>query len=191
MSGPIRMKLLSAMLSVFVVGCPAVPFQLTARPVGSLGPYYPPDPSGLPFYPASPWLEVAGSDLTERNGVRAGGPVLDIHLLVVDAQGAPVAGATVELWNVNARARYVCEPGASEEDPGFVGFGRRVTESDGTAMFRTVWPVSYSRYLLLQRPPHLHLRVFSPGRDDAYEVEMPASSVAETGDGIVTLTLSP
>lgn len=100
-------------------------------------------------------------------------------------------GATVELWNVNARAKYVCEPGAADEDPGFVGFGRAVTASDGSASFRTVWPVSYSRYVLLRRPPHLHLRVRSPGRDDAYEVEVPSWSAAGTGDGTVTLTLAP
>lgn len=149
------------------LGCSAVSFNQVARPSGSLGPYYPPSPSGLPFYAASPWSEVASDDLTQRNGTRAAGASLEVRVLVVDAQDAPVAGATVELWNVNASARYICEPSASDEDPGFVGFGRLTTASEGSASFRTVWPVSYSRYVLLRRPPHLHLRVRSPGRDDA------------------------
>jgi len=176
---------------VIALGCSTVTFTQVAHPSGSLGPYYPPSPSGLLFYPASPWSEVAERDLTERRGRRAEGASLDVRTLVVDQHGAPVAGAAVELWNVNARARYVCEPGAADEDPGFVGFGRLITGLDGIAWFRTVWPVSYSRYVLLRRPPHLHLRVQSPGRDDAYEVEVPESSVAGTGDGIVTLTLAP
>ena len=163
---------------------------LVARPSGSLGPYYPPSPSGLPFHPAVRWPEVAEHDLARRNGLRARGPSLDVRVLVVDAKGAPAPGATVELWSVNADARYVCEPGASGEDPGFVGFGRARSGSDGSASFRTGWPVSYSRYVLLRRPPHLHFRVQLRGRDDAYEVEIPPFTAASDG-AVVTVTLAP
>jgi hypothetical protein len=186
------MKGLVAMtLTTLTVGCATVPFDKVAHPSGSLGPYYPPSPSGLPFYPAIRWSEVAERDLTERRGRHAERASLEVRARVVDQHGAAVAGAAVELWNVNARAKYVCEPGAADEDPGFVGFGRALTASDGSASFRTVWPVSYSCHVLLRKPPHLHLRVRSPGRDDAYEVEVPAWSVAGTGDGAVTLTLAP
>jgi protocatechuate 3,4-dioxygenase beta subunit len=186
------MKGLAVMPSAAMnLGCSAVSFHQVARPSGSLGPYYPHSPSGLPFYAASPWSEVANHDLTLRHGHRAEGALLDVHVHVVDAQGAPIAGATVELWNVNARARYVCESGASDQDPGFVGFGRTVTASDGSASFRTPWPVSYSRYLLLRRPPHLHLRVRSGGRDDASEVNVPPTPQAESSGNLVTLTLAP
>lgn len=163
---------------------------LVARPSRSLGPYYPPSPSGLPFHPAVRWSEVAEHDLARRNGLRARGPSLDVRVLVVDAKGAPAPGATVELWSVNADARYVCEPGASGEDPGFIGFGRARSGSDGSASFRTVWPVAYSRYVFLRRPPHLHFRVQSRTRDDAYEVEVPPFTPDREG-AVVDVTLAP
>jgi protocatechuate 3,4-dioxygenase beta subunit len=130
--------LVTMLFAALTLGCSTASFNQIARPSGSLGPYYPPSPAGLPFYPAAPWSEVASDDLTRRNGARAAGAALDVRLLVLDARGAPIAGATVELWSVNTHARYVCEPGASDEDPGFVGFGRVVTASDGSASFRTV-----------------------------------------------------
>lgn len=163
---------------------------LVARPSRSLGPYYPPSPSGLPFHPAVRWSEVAEHDLARRNGLRARGPSLDVRVLVVDAKGAPAPGATVELWSVNADARYVCEPGASGEDPGFIGFGRARSGSDGSVSFRTVWPVAYSRYVFLRRPPHLHFRVQSRTRDDAYEVEVPPFTPDREG-AVVDVTLAP
>jgi len=176
--------------SALALAASTAPLVRVARPSGSLGPYYPPAPSGLPFYPAQRWSEVAAHDLTLRSGTRANGPSMDVRVVVVDAQRAPVAGATVEMWSVNAGAKYVCEPGAASEDPGFVGFGRASTAADGSVSFRTVWPVPYSRYVLLRRPPHLHFRVQVRGRDDAYEVEVPPHATAADGT-VLDLMLAP
>jgi protocatechuate 3,4-dioxygenase beta subunit len=183
---------LPAVSVLLVAGCagPAA-FTHAARPSGSLGPYYPPSPSGLPFYPATAWTEPTSTDLTSRGTARAEGPWLRVRVHVVDGARAPVTGALVELWNVNRHARYICEPGAPESDSGFLGFGRTTTDDAGLAEFLTVWPVSYSRYLLLRRPPHVHLRVQAPGRDDAYEIEVPASAPDAAPETRVDLELLP
>jgi hypothetical protein len=161
------------------------------RPTGSLGPYYPPSPSGLPLYPATPWTEPPSTDLTARGGTRAAGPLLPVRVLVVDRNHAPVKSATVELWNVDRNARYICEAGVPAGDPGFSGFGRALTDDAGMAEFLTVWPVGYSRYVFLRRPPHVHLRVQAEGRDDAYEVEVPAATPDGAPDVHLELELLP
>lgn len=163
----------------------------SVRPTGSLGPYYPPAPSGLPLYPATAWTEPPTPDLTVRGGRRAAGPLLPVRVLVVDPHHAPVKGATVELWNVDRAARYICEAEAPAGDPGFSGFGRAVTDDAGRADFLTVWPVGYSRYVFLRRPPHVHLRVQAEGRDDAYEVEVPAATPDAAADVHLELELLP
>lgn len=135
-------------------------------------------------------MEVAESDLTLRHGVRANGTRLKVRIFVLDKNSRPVVGASVELWNVNAKARYIGELGASDDDPGFVGFGRALTDFEGGVSFQTVWPVSYVRYGVLRRPPHLHGRVRAFDRDEAYEIEIPPPPNEEDSD-VMSIWLAP
>jgi protocatechuate 3,4-dioxygenase beta subunit len=129
----------------------------TAQPLGptpadSEGPYYP---------PTRPAGEV--TDLTRVPGVRgaAEGERLDLSGTVVGTNGAPIAGAIVEIWQADARRSYLHPAGASDagRDPAFAGYGRMRTGTDGAFRFATVRPPAYAG-----RPPHVHFRVSAPGR---------------------------
>jgi hydroxyquinol 1,2-dioxygenase len=90
---------------------------------------------------------------------------------VLDAGGAPIAGAVLDVWQVDGDGLYdVQRPGAS------YARGRFTTGADGRYAFRTVKPVSYSIPtdgpvgVMLRamgrhpfRPAHVHLIVSAPG----------------------------
>ena len=149
----------------------ALPFAVSARaglyptPAVSPGPFYPPDPRGLPFFPARPLRPLPeGHDLTiGADGRRAEGEHVRIGGIVYDRDGRPVAGARVEIWQVDARGSYVVETGA-DRDPGFAGYGTCVSGPDGSYGFVTIRPHGYGRYGgLIRRAAHIHLRVVAPG----------------------------
>ena len=122
-----------------------------------LGPFYLPDARDLPM----------GSNIAE--GI-AGTPTF-FSGRVLDAGGAPIAGAVLDVWQVDGDGLYdVQRPGAS------YARGRFTTGADGRYAFRTVKPVSYSIPtdgpvgVMLRamgrhpfRPAHVHLIVSAPG----------------------------
>jgi hydroxyquinol 1,2-dioxygenase len=122
-----------------------------------LGPFYLPDARDLPM----------GSDIAE--GI-AGTPTF-FSGRVLDVGGAPIAGAVLDVWQVDGDGLYdVQRPGAS------YARGRFTTGADGRYAFRTVKPVSYSIPtdgpvgVMLRamgrhpfRPAHVHLIVSAPG----------------------------
>jgi hypothetical protein len=130
-----------------------------------LGPYYPPKPMGLPFYGAVPLKghELATNDLNRNPLTGAQSQIGEITQLIgtlVDENGAPVAGALVELWNTAPSGSYTVERNAKNLDPGFFGYGKTLSDSRGGFEFKTVQPSSYTRYgFLIRRPPHFHFRI--------------------------------
>jgi hydroxyquinol 1,2-dioxygenase len=122
-----------------------------------LGPFYLPDARDLPM----------GSNIAE--GI-AGTPTF-VSGRVLDVGGAPIAGAVLDVWQVDGDGLYdVQRPGAS------YARGRFTTGADGGYAFRTVKPVSYSIPtdgpvgVMLRamgrhpfRPAHVHLIVSAPG----------------------------
>jgi len=122
-----------------------------------LGPFYLPDARDLPM----------GSNIAE--GI-AGTPAF-FSGRVLDVGGAPIAGAVLDVWQVDGDGFYdVQRPGAS------YARGRFTTAADGRYAFRTVKPVSYSIPtdgpvgVMLRamgrhpfRPAHVHLVVSAPG----------------------------
>ena len=124
-----------------------------------------PTPSGAqgPFYPtASMRFDDVDNDLVKIEGsVReAGGEIVRVTGQLVDTEGEPLAGASVEIWQCDATGRYLhtADRQASERDPGFQGFGRDVTDAQGRFSFRTIKPVPYPG-----RTPHIHLKVIDQG----------------------------
>jgi protocatechuate 3,4-dioxygenase beta subunit len=112
-----------------------------------------------PFYPLD-WSGDADNDLVVVRGeaARALGQVAHVSGRVLDATGAPVRDAAVEIWQCDANGRYL-HPGdtpflGSKRDAGFQGRGRMMAGADGAYRFRTIRPVAYSG-----RAPHIHFRV--------------------------------
>jgi hydroxyquinol 1,2-dioxygenase len=122
-----------------------------------LGPFYLPDARDLPM----------GSNIAKDI---AGTPTF-FSGRVLDVGGAPIAGAVLDVWQVDGDGLYdVQRPGAS------YARGRFITGADGRYAFRTVKPVSYSIPtdgpvgVMLRamgrhpfRPAHVHLIVSAPG----------------------------
>jgi len=101
------------------------------------------------------------------------GPAFFMTARVVDRQGAPVAGAEVDVWHTSPAGLY------ENEDPDQAEMnlrGKLTTDADGRFRFRSVKPAGYpiptkgvvGRLLRAQgrhpyRPAHVHALVFKPG----------------------------
>ena len=93
-----------------------------------LGPFY---REGAPDY-------ENGADLAEDE---TGGERVLVSGKVIDLEGAPIAGAVLDIWQTASNAAYAAQ------DPSGTSFnlcGRLTTEADGRYWFRTRKPVSYT-----------------------------------------------
>lgn len=106
-----------------------------------------------PFYPTSFPTDI-DNDLTRIAGqsARANGTVLDLSGRVLDARGAPVTNAKIEIWQCDQHGIYhhVGQDGA-RIDAQFQGYGATTTDADGRYRFTTIKPVPYPG-----RTPHIH-----------------------------------
>ena len=84
--------------------------------------------------------------------------------IVSGADGVPVPGALVELWQANAAGRYdhPVDDHPAPLDPNFHGDGRCLTDDDGRYRFVTVKPGAYpwKNHRNAWRPAHIHFSVF-------------------------------
>lgn len=116
-----------------------------------------------PFYP-TPAMRFADADndLVKIDGQvrKAGGEVVVVKGRVLDAQGGPVRGARVEIWQCDANGHYLHTGDRQRRhyDDAFQGFGHVVTGPDGAYAFRTIKPVPYPG-----RTPHIHVKVLHAG----------------------------
>lgn len=141
--------------------------RLRPTPAVAVGPFYPPAPTGLPFFRARPLRPLPeGNDLTVgADGRPAEGERVRIAGRVLDTGGRPIANAKVEIWQVDARGHYAVEVGA-DRDPGFAGYGTQATDAAGRYAFTTIRPHGYGRYGgLIRRAAHIHARVSTAGRE--------------------------
>jgi protocatechuate 3,4-dioxygenase beta subunit len=110
-----------------------------------------------PFYP----VEIPrdhDADLTVVDGseeVAAGTPLV-LEGVLLRADGSPLEGATIEIWQTDAYGVYLhpTDPGFAARDVAFQGFGEAVTEAEGAWAFRTILPEVYGG-----RPRHIHARI--------------------------------
>lgn len=98
----------------------------------------------------------------------AKGEVIEVSGRILDADGRPVAGALVEIWNCNAAGRYAhVDDGnpAAALDPDYLGFGRLMTDADGGYRLRTIRPGAYLARADIGwwRPPHIHFSILGGG----------------------------
>jgi protocatechuate 3,4-dioxygenase beta subunit len=125
-----------------------------------------------PFYPKARPADH-DLDLTQVDGrqARAAGDVIELSGRVFHAGGAPLGDGVVEIWQANTHGRYAHpgDPGGSESDPNFQGFGAVHPGADGAYRFRTIKPAHYDR-----RAPHVHFRVVdAAGRELTTQMYFP------------------
>ena len=131
-----------------------------------------------PFYPRRIPAE-ADFDLTRvagRSGAAEGTP-LAMSGRVLTANGKPLAGARVELWQCDARGHYH-HVGGSAGDENFQGYGVVTTDAEGRYAFRTIRPVPYA-----SRPPHLHFKLAHARTQPLTTQLYPRGESAERGMG--------
>jgi protocatechuate 3,4-dioxygenase beta subunit len=110
------------------------------------------------------------------DGPRAMGQLIHIAGRVTDEDGAPMAGAVIELWQANAAGKYIHEADRHEAplDPNFTGWGRIVTGKDGEYEFITIKPGAYpvTESDWWWRPPHIHFSIIGPSWMNRYITQM-------------------
>ena len=148
-----------ALAAAGLVAAPAsVGFTAPQRPT-------PEQPLG-PFYPFKKPAEQ-DNDLARVADASslAHGRLLNLSGRVLSLEGRPVVGAEVEIWHTNGYGRYQNAEDRRDValDPGFQGFGRSKTASDGGYEFRTIQPQPYPASWMWTRPAHIHFLVKAPG----------------------------
>lgn len=119
-----------------------------------------------PLYPPTefPWSGSWMSDMTQgpNKNDRAKGQLLYLFGKILDDKGLPISGATVEIWQADAKGNYK-HPRAKNQDsldPHFLYFSRVKTNKDGTYLFKTIVP-SYYEFSGAVRAPHIHIKMRS------------------------------
>lgn len=133
----------------------------------------PPTPAQTagPFYPAT-FPADSDNDLVHVAGHSRGakGTITRVAGRVLNADGRPLAGAEVEIWQADANGRYH-DPRDSRAGPppdaDFQGYGRVVTDGAGAYRFLTIRPVAYPG-----RTPHIHFAVSGGGIPAPFVTQM-------------------
>jgi protocatechuate 3,4-dioxygenase alpha subunit len=84
---------------------------------------------------------------------------------VLDGDGAPVPDAMLEIWQANSHGKY-SHPEDSQDkplDPGFHGYGRVPTSTEGVFQFATIKPGSVPGPNGREQAPHLAISIFMRG----------------------------
>jgi protocatechuate 3,4-dioxygenase beta subunit len=124
--------------------------SLTPTPRQTEGPFY---PVAIPADADNDLVKVAG------RGAEAKGTLLRLQGRVLDVDGRPLAGSTVEIWQCDHQGRYLHPRDRGPRDEDFQGYGRAIADAEGGYSFRTIKPVSYPG-----RTPHIHVAVLAPNR---------------------------
>jgi len=116
-----------------------------------------------PFYPVLASVDRA-ADLTAIPGKpgRAQGQVMYLMGRVLNLRGEPLSGVKVDIWQANARGRYVHpnDTNPAPLDPNFEGHGVQLTDAEGRYRFKTIKPGAYPTGVDdWTRPPHIHFDV--------------------------------
>jgi protocatechuate 3,4-dioxygenase beta subunit len=149
--------------------------QLKTTPTSDIG----------PFYPVIRGDDV-DNDLTLISGRagRAAGQIIEVTGRVLNKQGQPVRGATIEIWQANAAGRYrhAADISSTPPDPNFQGFAKLVSGADGSYRYTTIKPGAYNDGDDSPRPPHIHLDI--TGQTDRLITQMlfPNEALNETDD---------
>lgn len=144
--------------------------ELMATPAQMRGPFY---PVTLPLDRDNDLTTVAGASGS------AHGTITDVAGRILDAEGRPVAGVKIEIWQVNGYGRYHHPDDDSDQplDPNFQGYGETLSNADGAYRFRTVKPIAYPG-----RAPHIHFALTGRGFGPFYTQMYLAGAPENSGD---------
>lgn len=147
---------------------------LVATPAQTEGPFYPTD-----------WTGDADNDLVRVIGeaAQAQGQITHIVGRVLDATGAPIPGAALEIWQCDATGvyRHPRDTGwFRKPDGSFQGRGRATADAKGGYRFRTIKPVAYPG-----RTPHIHFAIMAPGHEPLVTQMYVAGEAQNERDGIL------
>jgi protocatechuate 3,4-dioxygenase, alpha subunit len=84
---------------------------------------------------------------------------------VFDGNGAPIPDAMIEIWQANAEGRYNHPEDLQKKalDPGFSGFGRLASDTNGACTFETIKPGRVAGNNGKEQAPHINVSVFARG----------------------------
>jgi protocatechuate 3,4-dioxygenase beta subunit len=103
-------------------------------------------------------------DLTRQHPGEPLGERIVVAGRVLGADGKPLRGQLIEIWQANAAGRYLHEVDQHDAplDPNFTGAGRCLTDDDGGYRFVTVKPGAYPwlNHANAWRPNHIHFSLF-------------------------------
>ncbi|HLH46735.1 MAG TPA: protocatechuate 3,4-dioxygenase subunit alpha [Acidimicrobiales bacterium] len=113
-----------------------------------------PEPSGpTPSQTVGPFFSIGLAWMCAEDLVPADHPgAIGLTGRVLDGAGAPVPDAVVEIWQADA-------DGALESRPGWLGFGRSMTDAGGVYRFTTVRPGAVAG----GAAPHIAVNLFARG----------------------------
>jgi protocatechuate 3,4-dioxygenase, beta subunit len=147
--------------------------QLRPTPQETLGPYYP------VRLPATHDLDL--TRVPQRPG-RATGQVIELSGRVLGVDGAPIPGATIELWQANAAGRYSnpVDKNPAPLDPNFIGVALLRSSADGRYHVRTIKPGPYPDPAGGRRAPHIHFDVTASDYRLATQMYFPGEPLNDT-----------
>jgi protocatechuate 3,4-dioxygenase beta subunit len=115
-----------------------------------------------PFYPDHLPLDTDNDLIIVNDGLTpAIGEITHLSGRILDARGAPIRNALVEIWQTDSHGVYLNSRDThAARDRNFQGFGRFLTGSSGEYYFRTIKPVLYPG-----RTRHIHFAIKMKGRE--------------------------
>ncbi len=134
---------------------------------------------------------------TTHLGAIAEGEIIYVKGRVLDQMCKPIFGATVEIWQTNSKGKYMHERDSNPAplDPNFQGWGKAITDKEGSYAFRTIKPAPYPLDVLdpelnEKRTPHIHFKVTRQGFHELITQMYFANEPLNQAD-ILTQMLSP
>ena len=137
--------------------------------------------------------------LPAGKSIAAPGQKLTLAGRLLDRNCVPVAGAVIELWQVNPFGKWILASPADRVTPSasFAGAGRATTDNDGRFVFVTAFPAA-----LPKRAPNLNIKINLQDVPDMSTVLYFGGDARNASDGIynslpanqrakVTLTVAP
>ncbi len=125
--------------------------------------YFTPQQMEGPYYPVEKPSD-RDNDLVALTGAsgQPSGEVLVINGVVYDANGNPLEGVVVEIWQADPSGAYdhPNDPSTGGRDLNFQFYGESRTGVDGVYSFRTLLPGLYGN-----RPRHIHVKVRMDGTE--------------------------